>query len=81
MYRNSLGIDTELTELSPEQRYLGRPSLTDLFEDVDPKDKQNRDKVIATTYLQHGYYMKEIADYLGIHYRTVSYAVSEYEEI
>ncbi len=33
--------------------------------------------MITQAYLRHGYYTKEIAAYLGIHYRTVSYAVAE----
>ena len=55
-------------------------TLARLFDRVKSKDKIRRDKVIAAAYLSHGYYMKEIAAFLGIHYRTVSYAVARHED-
>ena len=77
--RGAVAGDTELDEVPREQRLLGRPALADLFAGMNPKDKEQRNKAIACAYLEHGYYMKEIAAFLGIHYRTVSYAVAEQE--
>jgi DNA-directed RNA polymerase specialized sigma24 family protein len=42
-----------------------RPSLDELVPRLE-------NAAIASAYLEHGYSMREIADYLGVHYATVS---------
>ena len=78
--RALLSDDRGLSEIPREQRHLGRPSLCDLLKNTDAKDKASRNKAIASAYLEHGYTMKSIADYLGLHYMTVSRAVNAYEK-
>ncbi len=43
------------------------------------RDKHKRDDAIYTSHIVHGYNQKEIADFLGIHYTTVSRAVVRQE--
>ncbi len=43
------------------------------------RDKHKRDEAIYTSNIAHGYDQKEIADFLGIHYTTVSRAVVRHE--
>ena len=62
----------QLKEIPKAQRYAGRPLLTDIFLSQKMTNKQERNKLISTAYFLHGYSMKEISDYLGIHYSTVS---------
>ncbi len=69
----------ELSEISREQRYMGRPSLSALLDDIVSTDKNRRNAAMASAYLKHGYTMKVIADFMGVHYKTVSRAVSTYE--
>ena len=49
---------------------MGGPSLDNLFQVND--SRVGRDKSIYDSHMKHGYTLKEIADYLGIHYSTVS---------
>lgn len=66
--------DKELIrEIPRHQRYLGRPGLTTIF---GGKDMRERQEMMHRAHVRYGYTLKEIADYLGIHYTTVSRAVS-----
>ncbi|HUU04679.1 MAG TPA: hypothetical protein VMZ49_02260, partial [Patescibacteria group bacterium] len=40
----------------------------------------NRDELIYRSYVQHGFTMREIADYLEVHYVSVSRSIKRYEE-
>lgn len=66
----------ETKEIPKLQRYPGRPSLAKLFPVRDSNDKKQRNKAINTAHLSYGYTLKEIGDYLGIHYTTVSRVIS-----
>jgi len=70
----------EFKEVPREQRYAGRPSLNELFKDKKIKPQRAKDEAVYAAYFQHGYRMKEIAEYLGIHYATVSRAVRRVEQ-
>jgi len=70
----------EFKEIPREQRYAGRPSLNELFKDKKIKPQRAKDEAVYAAYIQHGYRMKEIAEYLGIHYATISRAVRRVEQ-
>jgi len=55
-----------LVEVPREQRLVARPHLEAIFA------SQREDIAIAVAHNQHGYRLKEIADYLGVHYSTIS---------
>jgi putative transposase len=61
----------EIQEIPKGQRYVGRPSLEKLFESAVNR-KAIRDKVIAEAVQRHGYRQNELAEFLGLHYSTVS---------
>jgi len=63
-------------EIPLKQRYANRPSLEDA---LNRFDKHQRDQAIYIVHVHHGYTLKEIAKYLGIHYATVSRAVKRME--
>jgi REP-associated tyrosine transposase len=60
----------EILEIPRSQRYLSRPKLKALFEEKLTKTK--RDALIVRAVHRHGYSQKEIADFLHLHYATVS---------
>ena len=60
-----------IRELPKQQRYLNWPGLNELFRNKE-KDKEKRNKLMYNAVVEHGYSQKEIADYLGLHYSTVS---------
>ena len=65
-----------LKEITREQRYLTRPALNEIFK---PKDQKSRDQAMYEAHLQYGYTLKDIAEYIGVHYTTVSRAIKRIE--
>jgi len=65
-----------LKEITREQRYLTRPPIKEIFK---LKDQKLKDQVMYEAHLQYGYTLKEIAEYIGVHYTTVSRAIKKIE--
>jgi putative transposase len=65
----------DIKEIPRSQRYPGRPPLNRIFADTQVGDKQQRNQRIAEAHVAYGYTLKEIADFLGVHYTTISKAV------
>jgi hypothetical protein len=62
-------------EFPRRDRLVDRPSLDVIFDDVD--GKSDRDSRIHLSHVKWGYTMKGIAEFLSIHYVTVSRAVKK----
>ncbi|HEY1373323.1 MAG TPA: transposase [Candidatus Binatia bacterium] len=60
----------EIKEIPKRQRFLGRPTLKELFAAQGNKEKRN--KKIADAVLRHGYSQMEVAEQVGMHYSTIS---------
>ena len=60
----------EIREIPRSQRYLSRPKLKSLFEGKLSKSK--RDALIVRAVHRYGYSQREVADFLGLHYATLS---------
>ena len=73
-FKDLLAQKKEIKEIPRKQRYATRPTITDIFKEKI-LDKQTRDKQICKAHIKYGYTLKEIADYLGVHYTTVSKAI------
>jgi REP element-mobilizing transposase RayT len=65
-------------EIPRPQRLVSQRSLDEIFLDGTRKGA-SRDDLIYRSYVQFGYTMKEIADYLEIHYVSVSRAINRHE--
>ncbi|MBU1291615.1 transposase [bacterium] len=66
----------KLKEIPREQRYIARPPLNEIFK---CKDKKSKDQGMYEAHLQYGYTLKDIAEYIGVHYTTVSRAIKKIE--
>lgn len=66
----------DIKEIPRMQRYMGRPSLSELLDGVAPADKNSSESKICKAVMDHAYSLKEVADHLNIHYSTVSRMVS-----
>jgi DNA-binding MarR family transcriptional regulator len=53
--------------------------LDTLNEIFKPKDKKLKDQVRYEAHLQYGYALKDIAEYIDLHYTTVSRAIKKIE--
>jgi len=60
-------------EIPREQRLASRPLLEDVFASAP------EERAMATAYRVHGYRLKEIADFLGVHYSTISRRLKKQE--
>jgi len=70
--REFLGGKEQMPEIPRLQRHAGRPTLEGLFHGGDLIVKTERNKAIFDAHVRYGYTLKDIADYLNIHYTTVS---------
>jgi REP element-mobilizing transposase RayT len=60
----------EISEIPRRQRYVSRPPLKKLFDGT--RTQATRDTAIARAVHRYGYSQREVADWLGLHYATVS---------
>ncbi|HUM17904.1 MAG TPA: transposase [Candidatus Nitrosotalea sp.] len=67
------------TEFPRAQRFAPRPPLAQLFAGVTTRAERNARAVSAVR--NHGYSMKEVGDFLGRHYVTVSRALAHADEL
>jgi putative transposase len=70
--KHSIGNGTELAEVPRAQWQALRPALEQI---LGKKSQRSIDRA----YREHGYRLKEIAQYLGVHYSTVSRRLKESE--
>jgi len=66
-----------IQEIPRVQRFVGHPELASLFTEKILLDKTRRNRAIATAVEAYGYSQKEVADYLGMHYATISRLVNK----
>jgi REP element-mobilizing transposase RayT len=62
------------TEIPRAERFVSRPSLEEIFTGVATRAERDARSVAAVR--DHGYAMREVADFLGRHYVTVSRALA-----
>ncbi|MBU1290983.1 hypothetical protein KJ898_04215 [bacterium] len=55
---------------------MTRPPLNEIFK---YKDKKSKEQAMYEAHLQYGYALKDIAEYIGVHYTTVSRAIKRIE--
>ena len=69
----------EIKEIPRGQRYLGRPGLGNMFSENIVRDRKKRDERVAQAVGEWGYSQREVADYLRLHYSTLSRILKERE--
>jgi len=67
------------SEISKKQRYVFRMDLEEIFQ-KGMREGKTRNELIYKAFREYDYYQKEIADYLGIHYATVSRSIKKIEQ-
>jgi putative transposase len=74
-FKDLLEDKKQIKEIPRRERYVSRPRLEKIFRGKEAKDQ--RDLGVKSAHMSHGYTLKEIADYLGIHYTTVSKVITK----
>jgi len=72
MVRDQIGNVKEIAEIPKTQRLVGRSSLEEVLGGCTASCKDKRNSAITVAHVKYGYSLKEIADYLCIHYSSVS---------
>jgi putative transposase len=62
----------DVPEIPKGQRYVSRPELGTLFTRTIVHIRETRDRKIAEAVEEYGYTQREVADYLGLHFLSVS---------
>ena len=75
-FRHLVKEQERFKEIPKLKRYANRPSLSELFQG---KDKRGKEEQMHQACQEYGYTLKEIAEYLGVHYTTVSKAIKRVE--
>lgn len=75
--KDAIPEKTAVKEIPKLQRYANRPQLKEIF--ADWKIKKKRDEAIIASHVTYGYEQKEIANFLGIHYTTVSHVIKRHD--
>lgn len=67
----------DITEIPRSQRYMTRPPLGSLLPHRILGDPKKRDRKVVEAVEQYGYTQKAVADFLGMHYSTISRLVDK----
>jgi len=67
----------DIAELPKSQRYIDRPSLENIFSKNILKDISKRNRKILEAVRRHGYRQREVADYLEMHFTSISRILRE----
>ena len=78
-FKGLLAEKEGIKEIPRRQRYANRTALSEIFKEGQMRNKTRRNRKITTAHLKFGYTLKEIADYLSLHYTTVSKALKDEE--
>ncbi|MGA1870716.1 MAG: hypothetical protein ACMUJM_19450 [bacterium] len=67
-----------LKEITRVDRFAFRPSLENIFINIQGKSKQERNGLIRKAHLDYGYTLTEIGKQLELHYTTVSNIIKKH---
>jgi REP element-mobilizing transposase RayT len=70
----------KLQEVPKKQKFASRPGLSELFKGSTWSDKKERNLAIFKAHVGTGYKLQEIADYLNMHYASISRIVVQVEK-
>jgi len=74
--KHLMSVTENLREITKKQRYVTRLSLNEILK---YQDKKSRDQAMYEAHQQYGYTLKDIAEYIGVHYTTVSKVIKRIE--
>ena len=74
--KHLMSVTENLREITKKQRYVTRLSLNEILK---YQDKKSRDQAMYEAHQEYGYTLKDIAEYIGVHYTTVSRVIKRIE--
>ena len=70
-------VNKDIPEIPKSQRYVDRPKLKIIFDTRILGERKKRNKKIVEAVEKYGYKQREIADYLGMHFTSISRIIRE----
>lgn len=67
----------DIKEIPKSQRYINRPALKEILNKEMLLNRKDRNKQIKDAVNRYSYSQKEVADYLGLYYTTISRIVND----
>ena len=71
----------KIPEIPKSQRFLNRPNLRNVFRVDTLRDKRRRNGRIVEAVQEHGCTQREVADFLGMHFTSISRIMREREKM
>ena len=71
----------EIPEISKEQKFFNRPKLEELFLKEIMIDLKKRNEFIYQSVYEYGYKQKEVADFLGLYFTSVSRIINDVKRL
>jgi putative transposase len=72
-----LKIHREIPEIPKNQRFVNQPELGKIFTEEVLRDRAWRDRKVEEAVEHHGYTQRQVADFLGLHFTSVSRIMNE----
>jgi hypothetical protein len=69
----------DMFEVPREQQLTLVPGLDEIFQS-EMRNGAPRDEIIHRAYYEYNFTMKQIGEYLGLHYTTISRVINQYEK-
>ncbi len=66
-----------IKEIPRHQRFATRPCIGEIFAEAGSQTKSIRNEKIYDAHVEYGYTLKDVSDFLGIHYTTVSKVIQK----
>lgn len=73
------GDRDKLLEIPKKQKYASRPAFGELFKGNTHSNKKERNRVIFEAHVKWGYKLQEVAEFLDMHYASISRIVVQVE--
>jgi putative transposase len=70
--RDHLRKRKDIPEIPKSQRFMNRPELNEIFTVGAIRNRRKRDEKLIEAVERHGYTQREGADFLGLHFTSVS---------
>lgn len=62
----------DIPEIPKSQRFVSRPGLEEIFKEGVRRNSPRRDGKVVEAVEGYGYTQREVADFLGLHFTSVS---------
>jgi hypothetical protein len=71
-FRDHFQRHKDIPEIPRSQRFANRPGMDEIFSEVINRDMGRRNQKVVEAVAGYGYTQREVADFLGLHFTSIS---------